>query len=88
MKPREWIDLPWQNPVPLSGRPEDVMVEVTPLQDFATAAGHFPESNTAALPPDIFASYHQPFLYARLLDRKTAEPLAHYRWRNAGKIDP
>ncbi len=82
----KWIELQWNDAIELPRAAEDVVVEVTPLQDFATAAGHFPEERIVVLPPEIFGSYHQPFLHARILDRKTAEPLVHYRWSNAGRI--
>lgn len=48
----------------------DVVVEVSPLQTFATAAGRFAESGSASVPEEIRSSVRGP-LYLRLIDRRT-----------------
>lgn len=61
----------------------DVVVEASPLADFATAAGHFPVGPQVEVPPEVWASYRGAVLYLRIVDRNTARLLATYaRYRS------
>lgn len=55
-------------PVDLPDR--DLVIEVSPLATFATAAGKFANSGTISLPKEIRASVRGP-LYLRVIDRRT-----------------
>jgi hypothetical protein len=61
-------------------RIDDVIYEASPLADFATAAGHFPssESDPVDVPPDVWRSLKDPVLYLRVVRRTTGEVLATY----------
>ena len=48
----------------------DVVVEVSPLDSFATAAGRFANSGSVSVPEEIRSSVRGP-LYLRLIDRRT-----------------
>jgi len=57
---------------------EDVVVEISPLPGFETAAGHFPRSKLVEIPPEIVDSTRAGALYIRTVDRETGEVLARY----------
>jgi GT2 family glycosyltransferase len=59
----------------------DVVIEASPLASFDTAAGHFAESDTVDLPPDVRAAYRSDTVYLRVVDRRTGRVLASYRRR-------
>lgn len=69
-------------PEPLDGDLEldrdDVVVEVSPLATFATAAGYFPSQRRVSLPPEVRASMRGEF-YLRIVVRATGEVLRTYR---------
>ena len=54
----------------------EIVVEASPLPDFDTAAGHFPQTWPVALPAEVVAAYRSPELYIRVVDRRTARVLA------------
>ncbi len=63
--------------------PRDVLVEASPLADFATAAGHFPDRLRLDLPGEVANAYRGEVLYLRVIDRRTLQPLATYaRYRS------
>jgi N-acetylglucosaminyl-diphospho-decaprenol L-rhamnosyltransferase len=66
-------------PIRLTDR--NVVVEASPLASFGTAAGHFPQSDTVDLPPDVRRSYRGETVYLRVVDRETGQVRAAYRRR-------
>jgi N-acetylglucosaminyl-diphospho-decaprenol L-rhamnosyltransferase len=60
--------------------PGDVVIEVSPLPTFATAAGHFPPARRVELPADVRASMRGDF-YLRVVVRATGEIAGTYRIR-------
>jgi N-acetylglucosaminyl-diphospho-decaprenol L-rhamnosyltransferase len=56
----------------------DVVYEASPLEDFATAAGHFPQNAEVDVPVDVWRSLKDPVLHLRVVDRKTGAVLAKY----------
>jgi len=56
--------------------PNSIVVEASPLADFETAAGHFPQSNDYELPTEVLASYRGEALYLRVVDRESGDVLA------------
>lgn len=58
---------------------DDVLIEVSPLASFATAAGSFPRSSTVAVPNEIWKSVGETPLYARVVARDTAQVLSTVR---------
>lgn len=54
----------------------DLVVEVSPLPHFATAAGHFARSTRICLPPEVLRSFRGEALYLRALDAATGEVVA------------
>jgi len=56
-----------------------VLIELSPLASFATAAGHFPATGTVAVPGEVLASVGAGPLYLRVVDRDTARVLATYK---------
>lgn len=63
---------------------DDVVVEVSPLPTFATAAGHFPVSRSVELPPEVLDSFRGGALYLRVVQRDTGAVLATYARRRMG----
>ncbi len=57
---------------------DDLVVEVSPLSTFSTAAGHFPLQRRVSLPPEVRASIRGDF-YLRAVVRATGEVMATYR---------
>jgi N-acetylglucosaminyl-diphospho-decaprenol L-rhamnosyltransferase len=55
-----------EGPIPVDR--ENVVIEVSPLPTFATAAGHFPRTNVVELPPEIRQSVRDQPLYFRIVD--------------------
>ncbi|HEX8155028.1 MAG TPA: hypothetical protein VF698_17980, partial [Thermoanaerobaculia bacterium] len=79
--PRRYDALPLDGPIRLER--EDVVVEASPLPNFATAAGHFPRGREVDLPPDVLRSFRGGELYLRVVVRTTGEILATYaRYRS------
>jgi N-acetylglucosaminyl-diphospho-decaprenol L-rhamnosyltransferase len=74
--------LPSQEPVEsrrvLTIPRRDVVVEISPLASFSTAAGHFPQGDRVEIPHEILASVATP-LYGRTVDRRTGIVLETYR---------
>lgn len=56
--------------------PGDVVLEASPLPDFATAAGHFPAARHVKIPAEVWSAYRGDVLYLRAVDRLTGRPLA------------
>ncbi len=56
-----------------------VVIEVSPLSGFATAAGHFPTSLEIDVPPEVRESAGNAPLYLRVVARETARVLATYK---------
>lgn len=56
--------------VPVVVADRDVVVEVSPLETFATAAGKFAAGGPISVPEEILASVRGP-LYLRVIDRRT-----------------
>jgi N-acetylglucosaminyl-diphospho-decaprenol L-rhamnosyltransferase len=82
------IDLTAEESIPFDRDPAETVIEVSPLETFATAAGLLPKTRSVTVPAEIWSSYRLPFLYLRVVDRKSARPLNVYRLRNTGKIEP
>ncbi|MBV8516572.1 MAG: glycosyltransferase family 2 protein [Acidobacteria bacterium] len=75
--------LPAHDAQPLDGAlrldRDGVVVEVSPLASFATAAGFFADSRHVVLPPDVRAALRDDELYLRVVARDTARVLATYK---------
>ena len=56
-----------EGPIPIDS--ENLVVEVSPLPSFATAAGHFPRSREVRLPPEVLRSAGSTKLFVRTLER-------------------
>ena len=52
--------------------PARVAVEASPLPSFVTAAGHFPDSRSVAVPAAVWDAYRGDALYLRVVERDTA----------------
>jgi N-acetylglucosaminyl-diphospho-decaprenol L-rhamnosyltransferase len=52
---------------------DGVLVEASPLASFETAAGHFPDSRTVSIPPEVWESYRGDALYLRVVDLHSRE---------------
>lgn len=63
-------------PLPLDR--EDLVLEVSPLASFTTAAGSFPAGRSAEVPADVLRSTHGP-LYLRTVVRATGEVTGAYK---------
>ena len=50
---------------------DDLIVEASPLPDFETAAGHFPERRRIEVPAEVWSVYRGETLYLRALERGT-----------------
>jgi GT2 family glycosyltransferase len=57
---------------------DDVVIEVSPLSTFTTAAGHFPRGREVEVPREILASMRGD-LYLRAVARGTGDILGTYR---------
>lgn len=75
-------------PQPLDGPIEidrlDVVIEVSPLPTFTTAAGHFPIDRSTDLPPEVWAAFRGRELYFRVVERGTAKVRRTYVRRIRG----
>ncbi|HEX6160149.1 MAG TPA: glycosyltransferase, partial [Thermoanaerobaculia bacterium] len=56
-----------------AARPEQVVVEASPLASFSTAAGSF---TATSIPEDVWSSYKGPVLHLRTVDRATGRVVA------------
>jgi N-acetylglucosaminyl-diphospho-decaprenol L-rhamnosyltransferase len=56
--------------------PGEMVVEASPLPNFATAAGHFPPARRVSIPAEVWSAYRGDVLYLRAVDRATGRPLA------------
>jgi GT2 family glycosyltransferase len=75
--------IPPSNPIPPTNEPiaidrPDLLVEVSPLPNFATAAGLFPRGPHVDLPPEVWATIRTSPTYMRVVERATARVLATY----------
>lgn len=57
---------------------DDVVVEASPLPDFATAAGRFANRGTVELPDEVWSSYRGGTLYLRVADPRSGQVFATY----------
>lgn len=64
--------------LPLLIERDDVVIEVSPLASFATAAGHFPRSREIDIPREILGSMRGE-LYLRVVVRETGDILGTYK---------
>ena len=55
---------------------DDVVVEASPLPDFATAAGYFPEAGPVRVPPEVRAAYRGDALFVRAVNRQSGKVVA------------
>ncbi|PYQ27360.1 MAG: hypothetical protein DMF56_20640 [Acidobacteria bacterium] len=62
------VDEPCRLDGPISVEREHVVIEVSPLPTFATAAGHFPRTSVVELPAEIRQSVRDQPLYYRIVD--------------------
>lgn len=69
---------PLRLPLHLDRPPEELVIEVSPLPTFATAAGHFPATPEVDLPGEIRASVSGE-LYLRVVVRQTGQVLGTYK---------
>jgi len=74
--PRRFEPQPIEGPIPLEG--ENLLVEVSPLPSFATAAGHFPQANSVDLPAEVWQTVGAQPLYFRVVERDAARVIATY----------
>jgi len=51
----------WEGPIAIES--DHVLVEVSPLPSFTTAAGHFPRTKSVDLPPEVRSTVRQPLYY-------------------------
>jgi GT2 family glycosyltransferase len=63
-------------PAPLEVDRDDILIEVSPLPTFATAAGCFAERGVVEMPAEILESVGGSALYLRMVDLRTWEVLA------------
>ncbi|HEV7763666.1 MAG TPA: glycosyltransferase [Thermoanaerobaculia bacterium] len=64
--------------LPLRLERDDVVIEVSPLASFATAAGHFPRDREIDVPHEILTSMHGE-LYLRVVVRESGDILETYK---------
>ena len=57
---------------------ENVVVEVSPMPSFATAAGHFPRTTRVEVPPEVWAVATTDVLYLRVVEKRSGDVLAAY----------
>ena len=62
---------------------ENVVIEVSPLPTFETAAGHFPSSRTVELPAEVLASLRHDRVYIRVVDRRSGDVVRQWLKVNA-----
>ncbi len=60
---------------------DDVVVEVSPLATFATAAGPFPRAARIAVPSEVWEAAKTDVLYLRVVERRSGRVLASYGLR-------
>lgn len=68
---------PWPGRIELDR--DDVVVEVSPLASFTTAAGHFPRQRTVVIPAEVLSSVRSEALYARVVERASGRSLGAWR---------
>lgn len=68
---------PLRGPIEL-GRPDEVVIEASPLASFETAAGHFPATGRVELPLEVWDAYRADVVYLRVVERATARVLATF----------
>jgi GT2 family glycosyltransferase len=64
---------------PLTLDRDDVVVEVSPLPSFTTAAGHFPVTRTVELPREVVRSFRRGPLFLRVVQRESGTVLGVFR---------
>jgi len=72
-RPRESEDVAEGASIQIAGRPDEFLIEASPLPGFETAVGYFPKSRAVSIPPEVWAAYHDPVLYIRTVRRRTGE---------------
>jgi N-acetylglucosaminyl-diphospho-decaprenol L-rhamnosyltransferase len=72
-RPRGSEDVAEGASIQIAGRPDEFLVEASPLPGFETAVGCFPKSGAVSIPPEVWAAYHDPVLYIHTVRRRTGE---------------
>jgi N-acetylglucosaminyl-diphospho-decaprenol L-rhamnosyltransferase len=67
------IYAPLDGDIPIDRR--GLVVEASPLASFETSAGHFPASDSVAIPDEVWRAYRGSVLYIRLVDAATARTI-------------
>lgn len=67
---------PIQDAIPIDR--SGLIVEASPLPSFETAAGHFPSSQTVAIPDEVWRAYRGDRLYLRLVEVPTGRVVRTY----------
>ena len=62
----------------IEGRPDELLIEASPLPGFETAAGYFPESSVVSIPEEVWTTYQDPLLYLRTVRRRTGQGVATF----------
>jgi N-acetylglucosaminyl-diphospho-decaprenol L-rhamnosyltransferase len=71
-------DLREAGAIHLEGRPDELLIEASPLPGFETAAGCFPDSTVISVPEEVWASYQDRFLYLRTVLRRNGRTVATF----------
>lgn len=64
------------SPISIPGLPAAHVVEVSPLESFDTAAGHFPSEAEVRLPPEIWDGFHGAALYVRVVEASSGREIS------------
>jgi N-acetylglucosaminyl-diphospho-decaprenol L-rhamnosyltransferase len=75
-RPRRLQDVAEVDSILLEGRPDELLIEASPLAGFATAAGYFPQSGTVSVPGEVWTTYQDDLLYLRAVRRRTGRTVA------------
>jgi GT2 family glycosyltransferase len=70
------VALPPSGAIGVPSRPEDYVVEASPLESFDTAAGHFPERGEVRVPAEIWESFHGSALFVRVVEAATGREVS------------
>ena len=62
----------------LDGRPDELVIEASPLPGFETAAGYFPDSRVVSVPEEVWTTYQDRLLYLRAVRRRTGQRVATF----------
>jgi GT2 family glycosyltransferase len=62
--------------IPDGVAPETVLIELSPLADFTTAAGHFPRAREVDIPAEVIGGFGGETLYVRMVSLETLKTLS------------